>query len=103
MIWLFKINDVFWSQQLTVNDWYLFDTDDINFDITKYDMPLYFASANYYIMNDSNKEEVFQLRLEGINRNPARVIITQNSKIYNIIKEFYIEEYRNKKLKELGI
>jgi hypothetical protein len=46
-------------------------------------------------MNDSNKEEVFQLGHEYLYtidsngaayKSPTRVIIPQNSKIYNIIK-----------------
>ncbi len=42
-----------------VNDYYLFPTDDIKFDITKWDISLYLASADYYILSESNDEEVY--------------------------------------------
>ena len=38
MIWLFKIDEVFWNNKPKVNEFYTFDVDYINFDITEYDM-----------------------------------------------------------------
>jgi len=33
MIWLFKVNDVYWDNKPKVNEFYTFDVDDIHFDI----------------------------------------------------------------------
>lgn len=38
MIWLFKIDEVFWNNKPKVNEFYTFDVDDIHFDITEYDI-----------------------------------------------------------------
>jgi hypothetical protein len=89
MIWLFKVNDVYWDNKPKVNEYFTFDVDDIHFDINKYDISLYFPSADYFLLSDSNEDDVYQLRLESINRNPIRVLIPNSSEIYGIIKEFY--------------
>ena len=96
MIWLFKVNEVFWNNKPKVDEFYTFYVDDINFDITEYDMSLYFGLADYFLLSDSNEDDVYQLRLESINRNPIRVIIPKNTEIYRIIKEFYIDNKKQK-------
>ena len=52
MIWLFRVKHLHWGGTEKVNEYYLFDVDDINFDLTEYDISLYFPSSNYYLMND---------------------------------------------------
>ena len=78
MIWLFKVNEVFWNDTPKINDYYTFETDDIDFDITKYDVSLYFAKSNYYILNDSNDEEIYSLRLIYSSGNPMRVLLSDS-------------------------
>ena len=78
MIWIFKVNEVFWNNKPKVNEYFTFDVDDIHFDITEYDVSLYFGLADYFL-----------LRLESINRNPTRVNITEQTEMCNLIKEFY--------------
>ena len=89
MIWLFKIDEVFWGNKPKVNEFYTFDVDDIHFDINEYDISLYFGLADYYLLSDLKEDEVYQLRLESINRNPTRVKITEQTEMCNLIKEFY--------------
>ena len=96
MIWLFKVNEVFWNNKPKVNEYFTFDVDDIHFDITEYDVSLYFGLADYFLLSDSNEEDVYQLRLESINRNPIRVIIPKNTEMYRIIKEFYTDNKKQK-------
>ena len=89
MIWLFKVNDVYWDNKPKVNEFYTFDVDDIHFDITQYDVSLYFPTASYYLLNESNEDELYGLQFEHIHKNPIRVLIPNSSEIYGIIKEFY--------------
>jgi len=96
MIWLFKVDEVFWNNKPKVNEFYTFNTDDIHFDITQYNMSLYFPMADYYILNDSNEADVYQLRLEAVNKNPTRILIPNNCEIYGIVKDFY-ETIKNNK------
>lgn len=95
VIWLFKVNEVFWNDTPKINDYYTFETDDIDFDITKYDISLYFAIANYYILNDSNEEEIYSLRLIYSSGNPMRVLLSKDDEIYNIIREFHNDKSKN--------
>lgn len=99
MIWLFKVNEVFWKEKPKVNECFTFDVDDIDFDINEYDISLYPSLADYYLLSDLNEDEVYQLRMES-NRNPIRVMIPKNTEMSNLIKEFYkniktIESYEN--------
>lgn len=94
MIWLFKVDEVFWKNKPKVNDYYLFKVDDINFDITQYDLPLYFELAKYYLLSDSDEDNIYQLQFKAMNKNPNRKLIPENCEIYNIIKDFYT---KNKK------
>ena len=102
MIWLFKSNEVFWDNKPKVNEHYLFDVSDINFDITKYDISLYFATANYFILSDSN-DEIYWLKYNGVNVNPIRYKLNISSEYHNMIKNFYDTERRHIKIKEIGI
>lgn len=97
MIWLFK------SEELKVDEYFLFDEDDINFDITKYDISLYFATANYFILSDSNDDEIYWLKYNGVNVNPIRYKLNISSEYHNMIKNFYDTERRHIKIKEIGI
>jgi hypothetical protein len=97
MIWLFKVNEVFWNDTPKINDYYTFETDDIDFDITKYDISLYFAISNYYILNDSNDEEIYSLRLIYGSGNPMRVLLSKDDEIYNIIRKFHSDKSKNVK------
>ena len=94
MIYLFKVDEVFWNNTPKVNDYYTFDTNDIEFDITKYDISLYFSLADYYLHSDSNLEEIYHLRYLG-NKNPMRILVSKENEIYNIIRDFYIN-HKNK-------
>ena len=96
MIWLFKCNDVLLRDKLEVNEHYLFDEDDIDFDMSKYDIPL-FSTASYYLLNESNEDELYGLQFEHIHKNPIRVLIPNSSEIYGIIKEFYKKNKNNSK------
>lgn len=94
MIWLFKVDEVFWKNKPKVNDYYLFKVDDINFDITQYDLPLYYELAKYYLLSDSGEDNIYQLQFEAMNENPKRKLIPEDCEIYDIIKDFYT---KNKK------
>ena len=96
MIWLFKVDEVFWNDTLKVKEYYTFDTNDIEFDITQYDISLYFGTANYYLLNDSTNEEVYNLRFVGVNSNPMRSLVSNDSEIYSIVREFYIDKSKQK-------
>ena len=98
MIWLFRSNDVFWGDKPKVNESFRFDTNDIEFDITKYDISLYLGIANYYLMNESNDSEIYLLRFVGANNNPVRILISEESNIYKIIKN-YVRKLKIKSLK----
>jgi hypothetical protein len=89
MIWLFKIDEVFWNDKPKIDEYFWFNVDDINFDINLYEISLYFPTADYYLINDSNEEEVFKLRLDSINSNPVRILTPKNTEIYDTLKEFY--------------
>jgi len=102
MIWLFKVDEVFWNSTPKVNEHYTFDIDDIEFDITQYDVSLYFETSNYYLLSNSNEEEIYFLSFNGINMNPRRVLLQKDDKIYNIIKKLYndktVENYENTRI-----
>ncbi len=102
MIWLFKVDEVFRNNEPKVNQFYLFDTDDIEFDITKYDISLYFPTSDYYLLSDLNPSEIYFVRLQDVNRNPIRLKVPDNTKIYKIITEFFIKENREIKLNLLN-
>lgn len=103
MIWLFKMDEVFWGANPTVDEHYLFDTNDISFDITRYDISLYFATAEYFILSESNDEEIYLLKYNGTDLNPGRLLVAVGSIYYTIIREFYMSKKRDNKLKEIGI
>jgi len=96
MIWLFKVDEVFWNDTPKVNEYYTFDTNDVEFDITQYDISLYFGTANYYLLNDSTNEEVYNLRFVGVNSNPMMSLVSNDSEIYSIVREFYIYKSKQK-------
>lgn len=97
MIYLFKVDEVFWNDKPKINDYFTFDTNDIEFDVTQYDIDLYFPTADYYLhyMNDAEyfltTEEIYQLRYVG-NKNPMRILVPKDNEIYNIIREFHIKK-----------
>jgi hypothetical protein len=98
MIWIFKINEVFWNNKPKINNYYSFDTDDINFDITNYDISLHFPTADYFIVNESNLKKIYKLepRFVSIGEgNPFR-IPSNNQNIKNLIIEFFQEQRDNK-------
>jgi hypothetical protein len=95
MIWLFKVDEVFWNNTPKINDYYTFDTNNVEFDITQYDISLYFPTADYYLHSDYNMEEIYQLRYVG-NKNPMRTLVSKDNEIYNIIREFHINKSKQK-------
>jgi hypothetical protein len=103
MIWLFRSNEVFWGNKPKVDEYFLFDINDINFDITKYDISLYFAIADYFILSDSNDDEIYLLKYNVSNVNPIRYKLDISSEYYNMIKSFYNAEQRDRKIKEIGL
>jgi hypothetical protein len=92
LIWLFKVDEVFWGDKPKVNEFYTFDTDYIDFDITQYDISLYFGTASYYMMSESNEDEIYYLRLVSVNGNPVRVLVSDDSEIYNVVRDFYLNK-----------
>jgi hypothetical protein len=92
MVWLFKVDEVFWGDKPKVNEHYIFDTNDIEFDVNKYDISIYFGTADYYLLNDSNDKEIYSLRFVGVNVNPIRVLVSNESEIYDIIRKIYINK-----------
>lgn len=102
MIWLFRSNEVFWGNKPKVNEYFLFDVNDINFDITKYDISLYFPIADYFILSDSNDDEIYLLKYVS-NGNPIRSKLDISSEYHTMIKSFYNTELRDTKIKELGL
>ncbi len=101
MIWLFRVNQVFWDEKEKVNECYRFDTTDINFDIDRYDITLYFPLADYYLLDEFNDNKLYTLRLESVNKNPTRILISEKSEIYKIIKDFYKIESRDNKINDV--
>ena len=98
MIWLFRINEVFWGDKPKVNEHYNFpDVNDIEFDITLYDISLYPGLANYFLLNDTNPNEIYRLHYLGeYNNNPSRLLIDKNTDNYNAIVN-YLEDLTIKK------
>lgn len=105
MIWLFKMDEVFWGGTPEVNEHYLFDTDDINFNISNYDISLYFPTAEYFILSELNDTEIYKLSYNGGDVKPYRLSTKSEFEIeyYTIIREFYMSKKRDNKLKEIGI
>jgi len=95
MIWLFKVDEVFWNNTPKINEYYAFDTNDVEFDIIQYDISLYFPTADYYLHSDSNMEEIYQLRYIG-NKNPMRTLVSKDNQIYNMVREFHINKSKQK-------
>ena len=87
MIWLFKVNEVFWENKPIV------------IDITKYDISLYFPTANYYLINESDNSLVYLLR--NNHSELVRVLIPKEEPIYEIIREFYINKQRDIKISSI--
>jgi hypothetical protein len=96
MIWLFKVDEVFWKNTPKINDYYTFDTNDVEFDITQYDISLYFPTADYYLHSDSNMEEIYHLNFVGMYKNPMRTLVSKNNEIYNVVREFHINKSKQK-------
>lgn len=97
MIWLFRVKHLHWGETEKVNEYYLFDVDDINFDLTEYDVSLYFPSSNYYLMNDVDSEKVYVLLFDGLKRNQ----LSNKDKAYGIVKDFYSKEKRITNIKKI--
>lgn len=95
MIWLFKLDEVFWNNKPEVNQHFVFNIDDINFDmypyLYHYSISLYFATANYYLLSESNDKEIYLLHFIGLDTNPARTLISEGSEIYDIVRSFYLK------------
>lgn len=89
MIWLFKVNEVFWGNKPKVDDYYLIDTEDINFDISQYDVSLYFGTASYFSLSEFNDDEIYYLQYIG-NTNPSRILLDKSDKYYKVIRNFYL-------------
>ena len=96
MIWLFKIDEVFWGNKPKVNEFYTFDVDDIHFDITRYDISLYMATANYFLLNDTNPDEIYFLQYSGTNSNPRRLLVDKNTDYYITVSNYYIDKSKQK-------
>lgn len=99
MIWLFKVNEVFWNNKPKINEYYIFDTNDIQFDITQYDISLYFGLADYYLLNDSNKK-LYYLRFSNVDVNPIRILVSESTEIYDDVRNFF-RKLKLKKIMEL--
>jgi hypothetical protein len=94
MIWLFRVDEVFGGNKPEVKEHFVFDTDDTNFDLFKYEIDMYFALANYYLVNESNDNEIYLLRFIGSHKNPVRQLISEDNEILNIIRDFYIKKHK---------
>lgn len=95
MIWLFKIDEVFWGNKPKVTEHYVFpDVDNIEFDITQYDISLYMATANYFLLNDTNPDEIYSLQYSGTNSNPSRLLVGKNTDYYNVVSNYYIDKWK---------
>lgn len=103
MIWLFKMDEVFFGAKPTVDEHYLFDTDDIMFNINNYDISLYFPTAEYFILSELNDIEIYKISYNGTIEKPYRSVLSKRSEHYTIIREFYMSKKRDNKLKEIGI
>ena len=99
MIWLFKIDEVFWIPK-EVNEYYLFDTNDIDFDIDQYHIDLYIGTSNYYFLSEDNDQEIYMLRYPSP-RNGTRLVISFTSETYKTIRSFYIKTQRDKKINKI--
>ena len=96
MNWLFKVDEVFWNNTPKVNEHYTFDIDDIEFDITQYDVSLYFGTSNYYLLDDTNPDEIYYLEYSGTNINPRRLLVGKNTDYYNAVCNYYIGKSKQK-------
>lgn len=105
MIWLFKCSSIINGSlsEFKVEEYFLFDEDDINFDIINYNISLYLGTSKYFLLDDSNDDDVYFLQFKGVESNPSRFKLSIGLDYYNLIKGFYNIELRDKKLKELGI
>ena len=89
MVRLFKVDQVFNGDKSKVNQYFTFNVFNINFDITQYQISLYFGTANYYLLNDCDDKKIYILEFVGVGINPRRVLINEDSEIYDLIKIFY--------------
>ena len=109
MIWLFKIDDDgIWYDKPKVNEYHLFDTDDIMFDITKCGVEFLFNTSEYYILSDLDSSKIYLLRNDYNYLTPKagpehikRLLLAKEADVYTSIKQFYKEESRNIKLNKL--
>ena len=117
MIWLFEIDDenTFLFDKQKVNEYHLFDTDDIMFDITKCGIDFQFNMAEYYILSDLDDSKIYILRNTtnwGFGKrdvwrkivepeNIKRLLLAKESDVYISIKQFYKEKSRDIKLNKL--
>lgn len=101
MIWLFKIDEVFWGNPEKVSEHYIFDTNDIEFDIRQYDICLYMATSDYYLLSEDNDQEIYSLRYNGLNINPIRLKLRNTSETYQTIRDFYIKTQRDQKINQM--
>ena len=92
MIWLFKVEQVYWDNKPKVNEHYLFDVNDIEFDITQYEISLYSGTNDYYLIDESNDTVVYWLHFGGVDINPTRILKSEKSEIYNVVRNFYKQE-----------
>ncbi len=111
MIWVFKLDEVFWGNKPKVNEHYLFNVNDVNFDMTIYDISLYFATSLYFLLNEDDKK-IYYLNYQG-SKNPSRITIEEGSYTDYIqtIIDYYnsneviksqIREYKINQIFELG-
>lgn len=91
MVWLFRIKHVYWGKAEKINEYYLFDVNDVNFDLTEYNISLYFGSYNYYLMNDADSEKIYVLFFDGI---LSKKQLSNKDESYGIVKDFYTKEKR---------
>jgi hypothetical protein len=97
MIWLFKIDDVFWGNKPKIDEHYVFpDINDIEFDITLYDISLYMGTANYFLLDDANPDEIYYLQYSGTNINPRRLLVGKNTDYYNAVCNYYMDKSKQK-------
>ncbi len=101
MIWLFKIDEVFWGNKPKVNECYVFlDVDDIEFDISLYDISLYMSLANYFLLSDTNPDEIYRLRSAILansgGNNPTRLLVSKDSDYYNVVSNYYYYKSKQK-------
>ena len=96
MIYLYKVFGGVSGKTPNIVDYYRFNTDDIEFDMLSYDISLNMVTYDYYLLSDTNIDEIYYLSFVNFDTNPKRILISKDDEIYNLIREAHMRKTMEK-------